>query len=140
VGEFVSTYQGAWPNLELELDDDREVVVAVDRDMIRQVLANLCDNSSKALGTEDGTVRFSVGSRGSEGRLLVSDDGPGIPPLIRERLFDPYTTTRRVGEGMGLGLAISLKILLEHDGDLEVLDSSPRETTFALSLPLPPTG
>ncbi len=108
--------------------------------MIRQVLANLCDNSSKALGERRGLVRFTVEARGPEARLLVSDDGPGIPPTVRERLFEPYTTTREVGEGMGLGLAISLKILLDHGGDLELLGSSARGTTFALSLPLPPTA
>lgn len=140
VGEFVATYEGAWPNLNLELGGDRQLEVAVDRDMIRQVLANLCDNSSKAVGDRRGVVRFAIQRHGPEARLLVTDDGPGIPPTVRERMFEPYTTTRRVGEGMGLGLAISLKILLDHGGDLELLDSSARGTTFALSLPLAPTA
>ena len=136
LGEFVTTYEGVWPNLELELDDLAQTEVAVDRDMIRQVLANLCDNSAKAHGEKRGTVRFVVEGRGPEARLLVSDDGPGIPPTVRDRLFEPYTTTRKVGEGMGLGLAISLKILLDHGGDLELVETSPEGTTFALSLPL----
>ncbi len=59
---------------------------------------------------------------------------------MRDRLFEPYTTTRGLGEGMGLGLAISLKILLDHGGDLELLDSSAKGTTFALSLPLAATA
>lgn len=139
LGEFMTTYEAAWPNLKLEVSGDRRLVAAVDRDMIRQVLANLCDNSSKALGETQGVVRFALESRGAEARLLVSDDGPGIPPTVRERLFEPYTTTRKVGEGMGLGLAISLKILLDHGGDLELLDSSATGTTFALSLPLGPS-
>ncbi len=140
VERFVSTYEGAWPNLRLEVGGDRDLVAVVDRDMIRQVLANLCDNSSKALGEARGVVRFALERRGSEARVLVSDDGPGIPPAVRERLFDPYTTTRKVGEGMGLGLAISLKILLDHGGDLELTAASARGTTFALSLPVPPTA
>lgn len=140
IGEFVTTYEGAWPNLDLELESPRRIRVSVDRDMIRQVVANLCDNSAKALAEKRGSVRFVVESRGPEARLLVSDDGPGIPPTVRDRLFEPYTTTRKVGEGMGLGLAISLKILLDHGGDLELLESSPRGTTFTLSLPLTPTA
>jgi two-component system nitrogen regulation sensor histidine kinase NtrY len=140
VAEFVDTYRAAWPNLTLERDGEGQIVAAVDREMVRQVLANLCDNSSKALEGERGVVRFVLERHGGEARLLVSDDGPGIPPTVRERLFEPYTTTRRVGEGMGLGLAISLKILLDHGGDLELLDSSPRGTTFALSLPLVPAA
>ena len=67
--------------------------------------------------------------------LDVADNGPGIPPEIRPRVFEPYVTTRRVGEGMGLGLAISKKILLDHGGDLEVLASSPAGTTFRLTVP-----
>jgi two-component system C4-dicarboxylate transport sensor histidine kinase DctB len=139
VREFVATYEGAWPNVSFEVDIKQEVEVDIDRDMIRQVLANLCDNSAKALGSEPGVVHFEVKSHGSEARLLVSDDGPGIPAIVRERLFEPYTTTRSVGEGMGLGLAISLKILLDHGGDLELVTSSPEGTNFALALPLPAT-
>jgi two-component system C4-dicarboxylate transport sensor histidine kinase DctB len=140
VREFVATYEGAWPNVSFEVDIEEEVEVDIDRDMIRQVLANLCDNSAKALGREPGLVHFEVSSRGSEARLLVSDDGPGIPVILRERLFEPYTTTRSLGQGMGLGLAISLKILLDHGGDLELVTSSPEGTTFALALPLPATA
>ena len=136
VREFVDAYEGAWPNLALEVEEGPELEVGIDRGMIRQVLANLCDNSSKALGEGHGRVRFALGGHGAEARLLLSDDGPGISPAVRERLFEPYTTTREVGEGMGLGLAISLKILLDHGGDLELVETSSGGTTFALSLPL----
>ncbi len=136
VAEFVGAYRGAWQNLRLELERKENLWVEVDRGMIRQVLANLCDNSSKALGSALGSVRFEVDRASSEARIRVVDDGPGIPAAVRERLFEPYTTTRGLGEGMGLGLAISLKILLDHGGDLELLDSSPAGTVFALSLPL----
>ncbi len=53
--------------------------------------------------------------------LDVADDGPGVAPEIRGRIFEPYTTTRKIGEGMGLGLAICRKILLDHGGDLELV-------------------
>ena len=137
VREFVDTYQLAWPNLKLEVISQETARVDMDRDMMRQVLANLCDNSSKALGSESGIVRFELATREGDARLLVSDNGPGIAAAVRERLFEPYTTTRGPGEGVGLGLAISLKILLDHGGDLELLDSSGKGTKFALSLPLP---
>jgi two-component system, NtrC family, sensor kinase len=58
-----------------------------------------------------------------------------VPPEIRPRIFEPYVTTRQVGEGMGLGLAISRKILLDHGGDLELLGSSGAGTTFRLTFP-----
>ena len=112
--------------------------VSVDRDLIRRVLANLCSNSALAVG-ERGVVTFRIRSDGDDNgavHLDVHDDGHGIDPSIRARLFEPYVTTRRVGEGMGLGLAISRKILLDHGGDLELLGSSPSfGTTFRLTLP-----
>jgi signal transduction histidine kinase len=140
VHDFVDTYSAAWQNLKLEPTGDESVEVAIDRDMMRQVLVNLCDNSSRALGEEDGVVTLTSLSEAGEARLVVADDGPGIPEEVRERLFEPYTTTRGIGEGMGLGLAISRKILLDHGGDLELLDSSSEGTTFRLSLPPQPTA
>jgi signal transduction histidine kinase len=142
IAEFVATFGSAWPNLELELEPPEgeggateETRAEVDRDMLRQVLVNLCDNSAHAAGDRPGTVRFRLAG-GAEGVTLeVADDGPGIDPAVLPRLFEPYTTTREVGEGMGLGLAISRKILLDHGGDLELVATSPRGTTFRLTFP-----
>ena len=57
-------------------------------------------------------------------------------PSIRPRLFEPYTTSRDIGQGMGLGLAISKKILLDHGGDLDLVASTSEGTTFRLTLAL----
>ncbi|MEA2600284.1 MAG: two-component system, NtrC family, nitrogen regulation sensor histidine kinase NtrY [Acidobacteriota bacterium] len=143
VEEFVATFAAAWPNLTLRYEPPgRPLPAALDRDMLRQVLVNLCDNSSLALraageatGEEAGAVTLRPGEASGGIVLDVSDNGPGIPPEIRPRVFEPYVTTRRVGEGMGLGLAISKKILLDHGGDLEVLASSGAGTTFRLMVP-----
>ena len=140
--EFATTYAGAWPNLRLEVVVQEEPGPAAmgDRDMLRQVLVNLCENSSQATGEGGGAVRLSTGPltvAGQPGALFldVADDGPGIAEEVRSRLFEPYTTTRTVGEGMGLGLAISKKILLDHGGDLELASSSTAGTLFRLTLP-----
>jgi two-component system nitrogen regulation sensor histidine kinase NtrY len=139
VEEFVGTFAAAWPNLELRFEPpDHPLPAALDRDMLRQVLVNLCDNSSLAVrATEEGhgTVTLRTGESGRGVHLDVGDDGPGISPEVRSRVFEPYATTRRVGEGMGLGLAISKKILLDHGGDLELLASSGAGTTFRLTFP-----
>jgi C4-dicarboxylate-specific signal transduction histidine kinase len=142
VEEFVRTFATAWPDLTLRFEPagpaGHPLAVAVDRDMLRQVLVNLCDNSAlaiRAAGQERGTVTLRLGESGRGAVLDVSDDGPGIAPDIQGRVFEPYVTTRQVGEGMGLGLAISKKILLDHDGDLEILESSPAGTAFRLSFP-----
>ncbi|MCP4560794.1 MAG: two-component sensor histidine kinase, partial [Bosea sp.] len=103
--------------------------------MLRQVLVNLCDNSSLALGDRRGRLELGLGSDAEGPFVEVSDDGPGIADEVRSRLFEPYTTTRTIGHGMGLGLAISKKIMLDHDGDLELLRTSEDGTTFRLTLP-----
>jgi two-component system nitrogen regulation sensor histidine kinase NtrY len=141
VEEFVATFAAAWPNLTLRFEQpDGPLPAVLDRDMLRQVLVNLCDNSSLAVraleeGMEEahGTVTLKAGDAARGAFLEVADDGPGIAPEIRSRVFEPYATTRRVGEGMGLGLAISKKILLDHGGDLELAASSGAGTTFRLT-------
>ena len=133
VAEFATTFARAWPTLELKLDPPGDPLpAAIDRELIRQALVNLCDNSAQA-GARNVSLRLGESSQGVF--LDVADDGPGIQPAIRCRVFDPYVTTRQVGEGMGLGLAISKKILLDHGGDLEVAESSEAGTVFRMVVP-----
>jgi signal transduction histidine kinase len=66
-------------------------------------------------------------------RLVVSDDGPGIPVAEREKLFMPYYSTKR--RGSGLGLAIVRRIVAEHGGTIEVGENQPRGTRFTVELP-----
>jgi nitrogen fixation/metabolism regulation signal transduction histidine kinase len=146
VEEFVGTFASAWANLTLRFESPgKPLPAALDRDMLRQVLVNLCDNSSLAIksqgdgaqgkGDNRGTVTLRPGEMGRSVFLDVADDGPGISPEIRSRVFEPYVTTRQVGEGMGLGLAICKKILLDHGGDLEIAGTSGAGTTFRLTFP-----
>ena len=133
--EFTSTFGSAWPNLRLRHSAPANVAVEVDREMLRQVLVNLCDNSSLAVGAGGGLVTLSVSTGDRHVYLDIADDGPGVPKAIRPRIFEPYTTTRTVGEGMGLGLAISRKILLDHGGDLELVADGTGGATFRLTFP-----
>lgn len=146
VGDFAGTFAAAWPNLELRLEApaDGDFLVEVDREMVRRAIVNLCDNSSlgRLEGPEGpegsrGAVSLRLGGTSRDVVLDVSDDGPGIPDEVRPRVFEPYVTTRQPGEGMGLGLAIAKKILLDHGGDLELRETSPAGTTFRLLLPRP---
>jgi len=65
----------------------------------------------------------------------VVDDGPGIPADIRDRIFDPFFTTKPVGQGTGLGLDVARRLVLRHDGEIE-LDSQPGRTEFRVTLPV----
>jgi two-component system C4-dicarboxylate transport sensor histidine kinase DctB len=95
--------------------------------MLRQVLVNLCSNSARA-GAD--AMRFTIVRNGPRVMLDARDTGSGIPESLRARVFDPYVTTRRIGEGMGLGLSISRKVMLDHGGDLLLLATSNAGTTF----------
>lgn len=122
VDEFCTTFAQAWPGVELRAGTG-DAKVCVDRDLFRQVLVNLCTNSAHANATR---VTFAI----AHGALEVTDDGGGVPESLRGRIFDPYVTT---GKGMGLGLAISRKVLLEHGGDLRLVESSGAGTTFRIT-------
>lgn len=126
IEEFCATFTNAWPGLALE-DSGGDAVVCVDRDMFRQVLVNLCSNSARAGAA---AVRFLIVRTGQRVMLDARDNGSGIPEALRARVFDPYVTTRRIGEGMGLGLSISRKVMLDHGGDLVLATTSPTGTTF----------
>lgn len=126
--EFCRTFANAWP-LALE-EQGGDAIICADRDMLRQVLVNLCTNSA---GAGAQRVAFAIVKNGARVMLDVRDDGSGIPASLRAHVFDPYVTTRRIGEGMGLGLAISRKVLLDHGGDLALHDTSERGTTFRIT-------
>lgn len=128
--EFCATFATAWP-LALELEGG-SCLALVDRGMLRQVLVNLCSNSARAAASE---VRFRLDDSPSGPAIDIEDDGGGIPDSVRGRLFQPYVTTRRIGEGMGLGLSISKKIMLDQKGDLTLVTTSARGTTFRITCP-----
>ncbi len=128
IEEFCATFANAWPSLALS-DGGGDAIVCVDRDMLRQVLVNLCTNSARA---EAARVAFAIVKNGARVMLDVRDDGSGIAPSLRARIFDPYVTTRKVGEGMGLGLSISRKLMLDHGGDLVLVETSEKGTVFRL--------
>jgi len=106
---------------------------------LNQVWTNLLDNAiTAARETAAGDPKITIRAAQERGGILVeiTDNGPGIPPAIRDRIFDPFFTTKPVGEGTGLGLDISHRIVVRrHGGDLSVA-SVPGETRFRVWLPL----
>jgi signal transduction histidine kinase len=103
---------------------------------LNQVWTNLIDNAVSAMG-QSGTLTVRTG-KDREGEVFVEfgDTGPGVPPEIRNRIFEPFFTTKPVGEGTGLGLDISWRIVVKkHHGDLS-LESSPGDTWFRVRLPV----
>ncbi|MGW1162483.1 ATP-binding protein [Streptomyces sp. NPDC002513] len=105
---------------------------------LNQVWTNLIDNAVSAMNDAGGEGTLTVRTALDGDRLLVEfrDTGPGVPPEIRNRVFDPFFTTKPVGQGTGLGLDISWRIIVnKHHGSLEV-HSKPGDTRFQVRLPL----
>jgi signal transduction histidine kinase len=108
---------------------------------LNQVWTNLIDNAVSAIDSAGGEGTLTVRTALDHDRLLVEfrDTGPGVAPEIRDRIFDPFFTTKPVGEGTGLGLDISWRIVVnKHHGSLQV-DSVPGDTRFQVLLPLTAT-
>ena len=91
--------------------------VEADRMQIEQMLDNLLTNARDACGP-DGTVQIDAHSAAGQARLVVTDSGPGFPASVRERLFEPFHTSK--AGGTGLGLASAPAIARAHGGDIEV--------------------
>ncbi|MFE0329795.1 ATP-binding protein [Streptomyces sp. NPDC058960] len=105
---------------------------------LNQVWTNLIDNAVSAMNDAGGEGTLTVRTALDHDRLLVEfrDTGPGVPEEIRDRIFDPFFTTKPVGQGTGLGLDISWRIVVnKHHGSLSVR-SEPGDTRFQVRLPL----
>ncbi len=106
---------------------------------LNQVWTNLIDNAVSAMS---GSGTLTVRTAHDRDRLLVEfgDTGPGVPAEIRDRIFEPFFTTKPVGQGTGLGLDISYRIIVgRHHGDLRV-ESVPGDTRFRAWLPITASG
>jgi len=142
VRDAVASYQGT-DGVEFAVDlDDHLPMLELDREQIRRVLTNLVDNAIAA-------VRGRGEANGAAGRirlatsldaafecvhLEVEDDGVGIPPEDRRRVFEPYFSTKR--QGTGLGLAIVVRIVADHRGYVRAHAAEPRGTRFVVELPV----
>jgi signal transduction histidine kinase len=102
---------------------------------LNQVWTNLIDNAASAMnGT--GTLTVRTGLDRDHVLVEIGDTGPGVPAEIRDRIFEPFFTTKPVGEGTGLGLDISWRIVVnKHHGDIGV-QSAPGDTRFRVRLPV----
>ena len=101
---------------------------------LNQVWTNLIDNAIDAM---NGQGELRIGARRDLDAVCVDigDNGPGIPPEIQSRIFDPFFTTKPVGEGTGLGLDTTMRIVQKHHGSIEV-KSKPGNTRFLVRIPL----
>jgi len=111
--------------------------VLIDEDQVTQVFINLMINAEQALGDKASPMLKISTFHDDDDRIVarVSDNGPGIADEQKLRIFEPFYTTKAVGEGTGVGLALSHRIISSHEGHLSVSDSELGGATFVVSLP-----
>ena len=102
---------------------------------LNQVLTNLIQNAIEAVPEGAGRVEVIGSATDDAVVLLVRDNGPGIPPEVREQIFTPFFTTKGPGKGMGLGLTITWRVVKGHGGTLEVRSQVGQGTEFEVRLP-----
>ncbi|KNH45636.1 ATP-binding protein [Pseudomonas lini] len=103
---------------------------------INQVIMNLIVNASQAMGPERGTITLRTGLEGETVSIEVADTGIGIEPDNLQKIFDPFYTTKPVGQGTGLGLSLSYGIVKKHQGDISVRSEVGVGSTFRVELPV----
>jgi len=112
-----------------------EARVLADAGEIEQILVNLVANTRDALPS-GGTVRIATHARGGRASLVVHDNGAGIEPSLRERIFEPFVTTKKTGSGTGLGLYVVYTIVSGLGGEIDVQTEPLAGTRFTVNLPL----
>jgi signal transduction histidine kinase len=113
--------------------------IHVDHIGIEQVVTNLVMNAAQATG-EGGNVWTRAFAEPNGYVIQVTDDGPGIPPDVLARMFEPFYTTKPMGQGTGLGLSVSMGIVQQHGGTIAAANRDPREgrgAVITVRLPSP---
>jgi signal transduction histidine kinase len=135
VFDSVSLLSGA--NIKLENKVAKSIEIDADREHLFRILTNLSRNSIQALHTRPAkgqSVLIVAERRNATTKILIKDNGPGIPLSIRNKMFEAFQTAARAG-GTGLGLAISAELVQAHGGTISVLETGDMGTTFEVSVP-----
>jgi len=137
VTEFKPQFDEAGVSLECRQDRDLPSIAA-DRVGIRQVIINLILNAFHAVTSEEHKrpeklIRINIGGSEQKARIRISDNGPGLSSSRKDKLFEPFYTTKV--QGSGLGLYLCKRIIEQHGGKIGIIDDSEGMTTFEVILP-----
>lgn len=137
----VASYGQAFEQIEVRTDLAANVPgIVADGDQITQVIVNLILNAEHAMNDagKGGIIRISTrhNTADSTVSIHVEDDGPGIPEELRGRIFEPFFTTKEIGEGTGIGLALSHRIVQSHKGQIRLTSTVGLGSHFHVSLPI----
>lgn len=136
ISQVVALFRGIFSDIEFQLDlaEDVPSPIMIDPEQMKRVLINLFDNAIEAMNKK-GKITLRTKYDRSQNRVFIeiADNGPGIPPEDKNKLFLPYFSTKR--KGTGLGLAIVHQIIKEHNGTISVDDNVPHGAKFIIQLP-----
>ncbi|MCF7804744.1 MAG: response regulator [Candidatus Marinimicrobia bacterium] len=153
LGETINLVRASLPatiRIDTEIPDESGMVMG-DQTQIHQIIMNLCTNAKHAMREKGGILSVELQQvtlddsnfehvpellPGEYLELSVSDTGTGMPESVRNRVFEPYFTTKSKGEGSGLGLSVAHGIVREHGGHIEVSSKLDKGSTFRIYLPL----
>ena len=133
---FISTHriQGR-PGLQVQTSLSPNLpFILGDESQLKQVILNLLTNAFDAVA-DKGLIRISTQVRDGQVELIVADSGSGIPEGLKEKLFEPFYTTKPVGKGIGIGLSTCYTIVQQHQGTIRVESNEGEGTAFCVTLP-----
>src|SRR3546814_176785 len=137
----VTGYSLRTANIEVRLElDPAPPPVWGDSDQLNQVVTNIIVNAQQAMMDVTTprvlTIRSAYDDAAKEVTLTIADSGPGIPEEIQSRIFEPFFTTKDIGEGTGVGLAVSHRIVEAHEGRIRVDSALGKGSAFTVTLPV----
>jgi signal transduction histidine kinase len=123
-------------DLTFSTDVPGPIMIRADAEQLYRVIGNLVRNARQAIvaSGKSGEIRIAATETDGEWDIVISDTGPGLPPRAREHLFQPFQGGVRK-DGFGLGLAIAAELVRGHGGRLDLTNTGPEGTTFAIRLP-----
>lgn len=152
LNEVLGLMRSTFPsNIEIKAVLKSKAMVLADSTQMHQVMMNLCTNAYHAMGYDGGILSVVLdeialsqedlsgdlsGCLGKYVKIAVSDTGAGIEDQIKEKIFDPYFTTKKAGDGTGLGLAVVNGIVKKHNGFIDFFSTIGVGTTFQIYLPV----
>lgn len=112
-------------------------VIHLNSNQLKQILLNIIMNALQAMGNDGGKLIVETAASGSDTiSIIISDNGPGIPDDLVEKIFDRYFTTKELGEGTGLGLFVTKSLIENMGGSIKVSNRNGGGTTFTVLLPI----
>jgi len=123
-------------NIDFIIDIDQNLpMISGHAGQINQVFMNLLVNAAQAIHTADGKIKVAAKQQGGNVIVVISDNGCGMTPGQVKKIYDPFYTTKDVGQGTGLGLSICYSIIEKHGGKIQVDSIKDKGATFTIIFP-----